>query len=420
MKFALLCARRLGIGIAGALLLASSHAQDRRDALDALERERTQQLRDAQMRAAPQWAGPQGFTWLEPVAGEAPCFTVRRVQWQGAPRVLQEAPQDLRAFAGACLGAQSIERLRQNLQARLVGLGYVTSRLSLPPQNLTDGVLRLQVHLGRVARIERRGPAQAISGNALALQPGDVLNLRDIEQSLENAGRLPSQAAQVQIEAAETEGGSVVVFAAAERRRWRMAVGADNAGTRDYGRWQVSAHMVLDAPLGLSDQLTAYVAGTPERGEPFQHTGMLSYSIPWGYHLFSLNGTRSEHAQPISGLSTTFSQNGHDSSWQARWQWTAWRSATTRWAVWAGATVRRTRNYIDDVELLLQRRNLRSNDWGFNGWWRHASGEFQLDYEQGIGLRQSLGTDFAIDPPPLAHTGRAQLAWQRNVGHWRH
>lgn len=420
MKFASTCARRVMVGMAGVLLLAASQAQDRKEALDALERERVQQLRDAQVRSTPQWAGSRSAAWLEPVAGEAPCFTVQRVQWEGAPRELVEAPDNLGAFAQACLGAQSLERLRQNLRARLVALGYVTSDISLPPQNLADGVLRLQVHLGRISRIERRGAAQAVARNALAVRAGEVLNLRDIEQSLENTARLPSQAAQVQIEAADTEGGSVLVLAAAERRRWRAVLGADNAGTSDYGRLQLSAQAVLDAPLGLSDQLAAYVAGTPDGGAAHQRTGMLSYSIPWGYHLFSLNGTRSSHARPITGLSTTFSQNGHDSSWQARWQWTAWRSAASRWALWAGASARRTRSYIDDVELLLQRRNVRSNDWGFNGWWRRELGEFQLDYEQGIGLRQSLGTDFVIDPPPLAHTRRAQLGWQRDVGSWRH
>ncbi|MFG6440233.1 hemagglutinin repeat-containing protein [Roseateles sp. LKC17W] len=81
---------------------------------------------------------------------------------------------------------------------------------------------------------------------------------------------------------------------------------------------------------------------------------------------------------------------------------------------------RRTRNHIDDVELVLQRRNLRSHDWGFNGWWRRESGEFQLDYEQGVGTRRPLGDDVALEPPPLARTARAQIGWQRGWGSWRH
>ncbi|MFG6440232.1 ShlB/FhaC/HecB family hemolysin secretion/activation protein [Roseateles sp. LKC17W] len=160
------------------------------------------------------------------------------------------------------------------------------------------------------------------------MHAGEVLNLRDIEQSLENLARLSSQAAQMQIEAAEAADESVLVMAAPGGRRWRLSVGADNAGTREFGRLQGSLSFVLDAPLGLADQLTAYVSSNLQGGGgPMQRTGMLGYTLPWGYHLFSLNGTRSEHSRPIQGLSTTFSENGHDAGWQARWQWTAFRSA---------------------------------------------------------------------------------------------
>lgn len=416
---------RVVMGMACVMGVAASQAQDRKDALEALERERTQQIREAQSRTAPQWSGLKRTPWLEPVAGESPCFPIRRVEWQPMPAPvparLDAVLADLGAYTDGCLGADGIERLRRNLEARLVGLGYVTSSLSLPAQNLRDGTLRFQLHLGRVARIDQRGPAQAISRNALAVRPGDVLNLRDVEQSLDNLARLPSQAAQVQIEAADTTDESVLALAAPARRRWRLSVGADNSGSEDFGRLQGSVNFVLDAPLGLSDQLSAYVAGSLQGGsERYQRTGIVSYSIPWGYHLLTVSGTRSEHTRPIQGLSTTFSENGHDASWQARWQWTAWRSASARVAVWAGATDRRSRNQIDDVELVLQRRNVRSSDWGFNGWWRRDIGEFQLDYEQAVSTRRSLGSDVALDPPPLARTARAQLGWQRDWGDWRH
>ncbi|MFT7722224.1 MAG: ShlB/FhaC/HecB family hemolysin secretion/activation protein [Roseateles sp.] len=413
--------RTIIVSVIALLGAAAGHAQERRDALEALERERTQQIRDAQLCSTPQGFGAGAVAWQAPVAGETPCFPIRHVEWLAAPARFQAVLSDLGAFTEACLGVQGLERLRRNLEARLAALGYVTSSVGLPAQNLADGTLRLQLHLGRIARIEKRGPAAAISGNALAVHAGEVLDLRDVEQSLENLSRLPSQAAQVQIEAAESADESVLVLAAAGGRRWRIGVGADNAGTRDFGRWQASAQLVLDAPLGLSDQLSAYIAGPAHGGgRRYQRTGIASYSIPWGRHLFSLSGSRSEHARPIPGLSTDFSEHGHDSSLQAKWQWTAWRSANARWAVWLGATQRRTRNFIDDVELLLQRRNLRSNDWGLNGWWRQALGEFQLDYERAVGIRQPLGDDFAIAPPPLTHTARAQLSWQHDAGRWRH
>ena len=53
-------------------------AQDRRDALEALQRERLQALRGAQARSAPQWQPTAAaLAWLPPVDGETPCFAIQ-------------------------------------------------------------------------------------------------------------------------------------------------------------------------------------------------------------------------------------------------------------------------------------------------------------------------------------------------------
>ena len=396
--------------------IGTAMAQDRRDALEALERERTQALRDAQARSAPQWSGAAALAWLPPVADETPCFTIQRFELQqgtGFGWLLQ----DLGEFEGACLGPQSLDALRRNLDARLVNQGFVTSSVSFEPQSLAGGVLRVSLQLGRVARVDRRGAASTIGRNALALKPGDVLNLRAIEQTLENLARLPSQAAQFQVEASERPDESVVAIAIEPARTWRVGVGLDNAAARDYGRLQATAQAVWDAPLGLSDQVAVFLNGTVhnEGGERYQRSAMLSYSIPFGRHLLSLNTSRSRHARPIQGLTTRFNENGFDASAQLRWQYTAWRSASARWNVWGGATQRRSHNFIDDVELVLQRRHTRNADWGLNGWLRFAAGELTLDIDAAVPRRVGADTDVQLDPPALAHTRRVQLTWQQAV-----
>ena len=50
--------------------LGTAMAQDRREALEALERERTQVLRDAQARSAPQWSAAAAVAWLPPIENE--------------------------------------------------------------------------------------------------------------------------------------------------------------------------------------------------------------------------------------------------------------------------------------------------------------------------------------------------------------
>ena len=420
-------------------MLALPHlatGQTRREALSAAEREHIQQQLDAQARAAPQTTADPGALWLPPVASESPCFLVHRLELLGNPALGGPGSfawllADLGDYSGACLGPRSLDALRRNLDARLLARGYVTSHVSLPPQNLSQGVLLVQLHLGRLARLDHRTPAAAAAGqssrppscNALATRAGGVLNLRDVEQTLENLSRLPSQALQFQIEADEQPGMSVLattpVAAAggAQARRWRLSAGVDNAAARDYGQWQSNLQATLDAPLGLADQLSAAVNRSLRNagGERLQTSALLSYFIPWGYHAVLLNASRSSHARPIQGLSTRFSENGFDSSMHARWQWAAWRTASSRWLLWGGTTQRSARNYVDDVELILQRRRVNSWDWGLNSWTRWPAGELSLDYEQAVSTRVAIKTDFQVDAPALARTRRLQLVWVQPV-----
>ena len=418
------------------LLLAAASvtaatAQDRRDALEALERERLQALRDTQARSTPQWQPSAGvLAWLPPVDGETPCFAVQRITWASDTPLLTPNRgdsfdwllQDLGTFVGACLGPQSLDALRRNLDARLVSRGNVTSSVSFAPQNLASGVLQVSLQLGRIARIDLRGAANAISGNALATQPGDVLNLRAIEQTLDNLARLPSQAAQFQIEAADQADHSVVAITAEPLRAWRLSAGLDNAAPHDYGQLQATLQATWDAPLGLSDQVAVVLNRTlhTAQGARYQDAATLSYSMPFGWHLLSVSASRSRHVRPIQGLTTRFSENGFDASVQLRWQWTAWRSASARWNMWVGATARRSRNAVDDVELVLQRRHTRDADWGINGWLRFAAGDLTVDMDAAVAQRVGADADVQLAQPLLPHTRRVQLTWQQAVAHNLH
>jgi hemolysin activation/secretion protein len=87
------------------------------------------------------------------------------------------------------------------LQSRIVSRGYITTRVLAATQDLTRGVLTLSVIPGRIRDIRAAdGTELHVSlGAALPAASGDLLNLRDIEQGLENLKRVPTADADVQI-----------------------------------------------------------------------------------------------------------------------------------------------------------------------------------------------------------------------------
>lgn len=402
---------------------ALAQVVDRSDALDAADRERVRALREA-ATPLPRASGradrrPQ---WIEPSPGETPCFVVHGVELQGQSdaevRRFAWLTRDLGRFQDACLGSASLEALRKNLDARLADAGFVTSQVTLPAQNLASGQLRLQLHLGRIERIERLGDAAAIPSNVLTFRIGDVLNLRDIEQCIDHLSRLPSWETSYRIGPGSSEGGSVIAMAALRRKAWSSSLAVDNSAAGEYGSWQWTSQSSLDSPLGLADQFSLVIASArlSTNDERAQRTFLANYSIPWQAHLFRVNASSSVHRRPIQGLTTRFSAHGSDLSWQARWQWTAVRGAQHRWTVWGGLAQRAATSYVDDVELILQRRRTRMWETGLSGWLRVSSVEVSADLEQGIATRRDLGNDVNLEPAPLPHTRRAQIVLRRTLG----
>ncbi|MBB1225580.1 ShlB/FhaC/HecB family hemolysin secretion/activation protein, partial [Klebsiella pneumoniae] len=130
---------------------------------------------------------------------ETPCFPIGRIRLDGedAQRFfwsLSAADPDNGAATGRCLGAGGVSGVMARVRHAVVARGFVTTRILAAPQDLRGGTLTLTVVPGRVRAI-RFSPGtsrQATASNAVPVRRGDLLNLRDIEQALENFRRVPT------------------------------------------------------------------------------------------------------------------------------------------------------------------------------------------------------------------------------------
>src|SRR5205807_7530831 len=138
------------------------------------------------------------------------CFPISRIVLSGdsAERfqfALRSVTQGDDPAVGRCLGTRGINLVLARVQNSLIAKGFVTTRVLTPPQDLKSGELVLALVPGRIRDI-RFAPGASERGtywNALPASRGDILNLRDIEQGLENFKRVPSAEASVQIEPAQ-------------------------------------------------------------------------------------------------------------------------------------------------------------------------------------------------------------------------
>lgn len=220
------------------------------------ERERLESRPDVRLPIAPALAA------MRLPRHESPCFVLQDIRLQGDAATQFEWVLDALTGAqndddprGQCVGAKGIALLTQRAQQALVERGYVTSRILVEPQDLRTGHLVLTVLPGRVHSI-RFAPGngdRAYSSNALPVHAGDILNLRDIEQGLENLKRVPTAEADIQIEPAEAPGSSDLLIRWKQAFPLRVSFTADDSGSQATGRMQGSATLSVDNLLGLND-----------------------------------------------------------------------------------------------------------------------------------------------------------------------
>jgi hemolysin activation/secretion protein len=339
---------------------------------------------------------------------ESPCFVIRNVHLlgPGAPRFewLLEAAQP---YVGSCAGVAGLSQIAAALDARLIELGYVTTRVTLPQQNLKDGQLTFRIHIGRVAAVEavdESGAPDAAWGtwwNAFPVGAGDVLNVRDLEQGVEQMKRLPSTSVATELTPGAGPDTSVVRIVRQTGTwsdRLRGAVTLDNSGSAALGKAQLSSYLAFDNPLGLNDIVLLSASSNAERPAADHRSQSLSfnYSVPWGYNTFSFSDSHSRFAQIVQGTSVRFLSSGASDTSELKWHRTLVRTSAAKAGVYAAVSKRRTSSFLDDVELLVQRRRVTNAETGIT--YRRLVGdgsvEFELGYRRGISW-QDAQMDFA-------------------------
>ncbi len=307
-------------GAAWAQAPGDAAARDNAEQRRAAERERIQ--REALQRGAdafgPQVAPPDDRDWPDQ---ESPCFFIERVLLQGdaaasfawALEALQEGPD---AAVGRCLGAQGISLAAARAQQRLIERGFVTSRILLESQDLSDGTLALTLLPGRIGaiRLAEETPARATLHNALPLRVGDILNLREIEQALENLRRVPTVKADIQITPGAEPGQSELVVRWQQALPLRLNLSLDDAGSRATGRYQGSATFSVDHALALNDLVYLSLGrdlGGGAQGARGTRNASLHYSLPLGHWALALNASRYRYHQTVAGLAQDYRYSGH-------------------------------------------------------------------------------------------------------------
>lgn len=366
------------------------------------------------------------------------CFSIHEVKLSGDmserfEKYLEHALKDLGFEPGLCMGEARINALMTKTQNLIIDRGYTTTRILAAPQNLSSGTLVLTIIPGLLGEIklDLSDEANTHAGriqyakNIFPLKKGDVLNLRALEQGLENFKRVPTVEADIEIVPATAPNQSDVVVKWKQRKiPVRVTLSVDDAGSRQTGKYQGNVTLSLDNPLFRSDlfyvtfgqNLAGQDSITDQHGTTVDsgtNNYAIHYSVPYKNWLVSGNASRYQYDQAVAGANNVYNYNGVSHNQDLGLTRLLYRDATKKTTATLKGWHRTSKSFIDDAELTIQRRDVAGWQLDFN----HRQYIQAAVLDLGIGYRRGTGALGALRAPEEAFdegTSRMKI-WTADV-----
>lgn len=199
--------------------------------------------------------------------------------------------------SNSCLGSKGIEYVATYLQDYYIKAGYVTTRVDIPVQNLKVKKLQLKILAGRIGNVIIEN--DDIKHWILPFTSGDILNLRDIEQGLENLQKVPGVDVKINIVPGDHDRHSDIVINTNRKKLWNIRATYNNWGDRNTGKMLTGISGYLYNTARLGDLF--YLAGTSSTTGGYKSISAF-YTLPVRFWDFEVFYSSSMSRQPV-GLS---------------------------------------------------------------------------------------------------------------------
>ena len=366
--------------------------RDRQNRLLEEQRRRLEELKDL--------PGKEARPTAPATPADTRCFPIKDIELKGADSLSADDRAGLlKPYTGQCLGVSQLNELLKVITDFYLSKGRVTSRAYLPQQDLSSGHLQVLVVEGKLEAL-KSAPGSTVTDRELSMafpgKVGEALNLREVEQLVDQLNRLPSKQAQMELTPGTQIGGSEVVVKNTPQKPWRASLSRNNDGQKSTGEQQWGAGLEWDSPLGLADHLV--LRGGHDAVSDHQKTSknsMLYYNVPWGWWNFSYTYNESDYRTFGVTNDYKFKQNGDNQNHQLRAERVVHRDDVSKTSLNVGVAHLRTNNYILDTRTASSSNRLSELQLGFNHGRRIGSGFVNVDLgmQNGIGLLDAQAQD---------------------------
>ncbi|POA23141.1 MULTISPECIES: ShlB/FhaC/HecB family hemolysin secretion/activation protein [unclassified Pseudomonas] len=327
----------------------------------------------------------------------------------------------IKPLLAPCMGVGQINHLLATITAIYVEQGYIASRPYLLSAPAAGQSLDIMIDEGYIESIELADQSLPVSlGGAFPHMLGQPLNLRDLEQGLDQLNRLRSIDLTADIAPGSQPGASRIILRSrtSGQSRWALGLGMDNLGSASTGRDRNTVSLSFDSPLQLNDLLSLSASDTLNQGDRYSRNASLYYAIPYGYWTYSVFASHAEYRAPFKLPGTTLYSTGITDQLSLRADRVLWRDQSRQLSANLQLAHKDVDSYLENVRLGIQSPTLTVAEAGLNLFWLDRA-VWNLDFSYSQGLRW-LGADddanHAVNNLPKAQFRkyRAGLSQWRN------
>jgi hemolysin activation/secretion protein len=357
-----------------------------REQQQMLDEQKRARDRETQLPSGAQLNTPPAPSNTTP-STEGQCLQVRSLELVGARHLSKKLIAHLdHDVTGKCVGINELNDLLRRITSAYVSRGYTTSRAYIPPQDSQSGKLTIVVVEGTVERIDVQPKGDASAATAFPGMVGNVFNLRNAEQGIDQLNRLSSNDAKLEIQPGSTPGSSVIVVSDTPGRRLSGSLAVDNGGSPQTGDWQATATLIADDPLGLNDGFLISHTRSDPSGPADSRSTAVNYSIPYGWWMGAATFTDSDYASLVQGPTRSFVASGTDRDATLRLDRVAYRDQSRKLTVYADLIRRDMNNYVAGELIQASSRVLTVFDVDANLSLTHAGALWSFDAGAARGL----------------------------------
>ena len=317
-------------------------------------------------------------------------FYIKQIQLDGVPKELSFLNKIARKHEQKHVTVSDITNIRNAFQRKLLDKGYVTSQVYIPEQKLNAGTLQFMVMPGRVEDIRYSdSSAHGPWRTAFPVRSGDILNIRDVEQGLEQMKRVSSQSVTMKLIPGTSVGASIIELSIKQDKPVHGSISFDNSGLESTGVYQGSFTTSFDQVFRANDTFTMSLSGDLSGAGSIKGTraASLNYVIPHGKDTFSLSFSKSRYHQTIQSNPYDFTYSGKSTTMKAKWNHVWSRTQREKRAFDISISTRHNHRFINDMEIPVQALRTTSMEFGVSNrkYIGNATLYSRLGFQWGIG-----------------------------------